>query len=194
MIIRGRLPAEVISSIPIRWQRYFCTSNPKDSVQQFSAPFLSKCAANYAPLTPLSMFKRTVLINPSATAYVHAFKAGQQFDEISRTWSEVGKRVARFASALITHCNIQPGDVVSIIAPNASAIFEAHFAVPGAAAVLHTINTRLDATTIAYQLRHCHAKVVLVDSEYSSLMKNVRQILQGNVSAEGMPMFIDIVD
>ena len=101
MIIRGRSPAEVISCIPIsiRWQRYFCTSNPKgnkvvyiyyiynvtfkhsfyiDSVQQFSAPFLSKCAANYAPLTPLSMFKRTVLINPSATAYVHAFKAGQQ--------------------------------------------------------------------------------------------------------------------
>ena len=37
--------------------------------------FLSKCAANYAPLTPLSMFKRTVLINPNATAYVHAFKA-----------------------------------------------------------------------------------------------------------------------
>ena len=42
---------------------------------QFSAMFLSKCAANYAPLTPLSMFKRTVLINPNATAYVHAFKA-----------------------------------------------------------------------------------------------------------------------
>ena len=55
--------------------------------------------------------------------------------------------------------SITQGDVVSIIAPNASAIFEAHFAVPGASAVLHTINTRLDAATIAYQLKHCHAKV-----------------------------------
>ena len=71
---------------------------------------------------------------------------------------------------------------MSIIAPNSSAILEAHFAVPGAGGVLHTINTRLDATTIAYQLTHCESKVVFVDSEFDSLMKDVKAKLKVKIT------------
>ena len=53
------------------------TCSTDEPTSNFSAPFLSKCDANYAPLTPLSMFSRTVLINPHGIAYIHAFKAGE---------------------------------------------------------------------------------------------------------------------
>lgn len=72
--------------------------------------------------------------------------------------------VKKFASAL-SKIGIGKDDTVSFIAPNTPPIFEAHFAVPGVGAVLHTINTRIDATTVAFQLKHGHSKVIFVDGD-----------------------------
>ncbi|RDX78496.1 Butyrate--CoA ligase AAE11, peroxisomal, partial [Mucuna pruriens] len=56
--------------------------------------------------------------------------------------------------------------MASVLAPNIPAMYELHFAVPMAGAVLNTINTRLDANNIATILRHSEAKVLFVDYNY----------------------------
>ena len=150
----------------------------------FNAEFLGKNAANYAPLTPLSTFERAVSLYPSAAAYV--------YNDVHRTWGEVGHRVKSFASALV-HIGVRRGDVVSIMCPNTPPIFEAHFAVPGAGAVLHTINTRLDAASIAFQLLHAETKVVLVDTEYNQVIQDVKHILKQKNALSGLT-FINIRD
>ena len=149
----------------------------------FSAKYLDKRDANYSPLSPLSLLKRTVALYPNKLAYVYG--------NTQRTWKSVGGRCSQFADALIKS-GIQPGDVVSIISPNTPAMYEAHFAVPGVRAVLHTINTRLDANTIAFQLKHCGAKLVLIDTEFNGLMLKVKDLLASqNVP---VPRFINIID
>jgi fatty-acyl-CoA synthase len=149
----------------------------------FSAAHLAKCAANYAQLTPLSPYQRTVTLFPNQPAY--------EYNGRFVSWASMSKRVSRFASAL-QRFGIRRGDAVSIMAPNVPAIFEAHFAVPGIGAVLHSINTRLDATTIAYQLNHSEAKIVFVDSEYNQLMIEACDLMARNGSK--LPLFINISD
>ncbi len=50
-------------------------------------------------------------------------------------------------------------------------MLEAHYGVPMAGAVLNSINTRLDAAIIAFQLDHGEAKVLITDREYSKVVK-----------------------
>jgi fatty-acyl-CoA synthase len=144
-------------------------------LNHFKAKYLERCETNYTPLSPLSPFKRTVKQYPNKLAYVYG--------NTSRTWGEVGVRASLFASAL-RKLGISKGDVVSIISPNTPAIYESHFAVPGAEAVLHT--------TIAFQLNHSQAKIVLVDSEFNDLLIEVREIM--DEKGHKVPTFISIVD
>jgi len=149
----------------------------------FNAKHMDKCGANFAHLTPISPFKRTVFMYPSKPAYV--------FEHITRTWGEVGSRVNRFASAL-HQLGVGRGDVVSVMAPNAPPMYEAHFAVPGIGAVLHSINTRLDVATVVYQLKHSEPKVLIVDNEFTPIMREVIETLrQENIK---LPTFISIGD
>eukprot|EP01032_Pedospumella_encystans_P018091 gene18091-20605_t len=120
---------------------------------------------------------------PSKPAYV--------FEHITRTWGEVGARVNRFASALHL-LGVGRGDVVSVMAPNAPPMYEAHFAVPSIGAVLHSINTRLDVATVVYQLKHSEPKVLIVDNEFTPIMREVIETLhQENIK---LPTFISIGD
>jgi len=64
-----------------------------------------------------------------------------------------------------------------VLAPNIPAMYEMHFAVPMAGAVLNTINTRLDAKNIATILRHSEAKVFFVDYEYVSKARDALRML-----------------
>src|SRR3546814_17608284 len=48
-------------------------------------------------------------------------------------------------------------------------MFEAHFGVPMAGAVLNALNTRLDADTMAFMLNHGQARALLVDREFSEV-------------------------
>ena len=153
-------------------------------LNQFKASYLDqKRPANYEPLTVISLLNHTALHYPTKMAYVHG--------NVKATWKELHERVKRFSSALVK-LGVVEGDVVSIIAPNTPSIFEAHFAVPGCpGAVLHTINTRLDAATIAFQLNHAKTKVFMVDSEFGQLAKEALSLLPKDLK---QPIVIDIHD
>ncbi|TRW96529.1 acyl-CoA synthetase [Paracoccus sp. M683] len=119
-------------------------------------------AANFAQLSPLSFIARTAAIYPDLPAI--------SYGHIRRNWAETYARTRRLASAL-SRRGIGKGDTVSIIAANIPEMFEAHFGVPMSGAVLNTINTRLDAETIAFILNHAEAQVLLVDPEFADLVE-----------------------
>lgn len=165
----------------------------KRLVSQFEANFLRTREANYVPLTPLSFLRRSVELFPDEPAYVHVL---DNKPEVTFTYAQMNERISQFASSLV-QIGIQPKDVVSLVAPNCQVNYEAHYAVPGMGAILHTINTRLDARTIAYQLQHSKSKLVLVDSESNSVMLEVKKILEqvsSNDNEYNVPKFILIRD
>src|SRR5699024_7767059 len=71
----------------------------------------------------------------------------------------------------LAQAGVKKGDTVAVMLPNTPAMVEAHFGVPMTGAVLNTLNTRLDAATIAFMLDHAEASVVLVDTEFSATMR-----------------------
>ena len=152
---------------------------------QFDASYLKKCDANYAQLTPISFLERSAEQYPTVVAHVNG--------NDKKTWGDVLNSSRKLASSL-NRLRIKKNDVVSIIAPNSPSIFDCHFGIPGSGAVLHTINTRLDAKTIAFQLNHCKAKVLLVDSEFTKLVQDVIAILKENAKEYPLPYIIDIHD
>ncbi|WP_171209304.1 MULTISPECIES: acyl-CoA synthetase [unclassified Ruegeria] len=123
---------------------------------------LDKRPANYTPLSPLSYIERTAAVYPNYPSVVYGDRR--------YTWAQTYDRCRRLAGALAAR-GIGRGDTVSIIAANIPELYEAHFAVPMAGAVLNAINTRLDAAIIAFILNHGEAKVLLVDPEFSSTVK-----------------------
>ena len=79
------------------------------------------------------------------------------------------------ASSLIK-TKIKKGDVVSIMAPNTTAMYEAHFGIPMMGAILNTINIRLDAKTISYIIGHSKTKIILVDTEFLPIVRTALKI------------------
>jgi fatty-acyl-CoA synthase len=66
---------------------------------------------------------------------------------------------------------IGKNDSVALMLPNIPAMFEAHFAIPMAGAVINALNIRLDADAIAFQLTHGGARVLLTDREFSATVQ-----------------------
>ncbi|QJD71683.1 acyl-CoA synthetase [Marinobacterium sp. LSUCC0821] len=128
-----------------------------------TSPFetnLDQCAANFTALSPISYLERSAFVYPNKIATVNG--------DVRRTWKETLTRCRRLASALIK-AGIKKGESVSIIASNLPEHFEAHFGVPMTGAILNSINTRLDASAVAFILQHAEAKVFLVDKEFGEL-------------------------
>ncbi|MEO1194309.1 MAG: acyl-CoA synthetase [Pseudomonadota bacterium] len=123
---------------------------PDDQAQEPLPPN----AANHAALTPLDFLERAAEIYPDRTAILHG--------PIARSWQETLERCRRLGSALRKR-GVGRDKTVAVLAPNTPPIYEAHFGVPLAGAVLNAINTRLDAATIAFILEHGEAEVFLVD-------------------------------
>src|SRR5258707_5241934 len=117
---------------------------------------LEKTPANYVPLTPLSFIARSAAVYPN---HVSAVYEGRSF-----TWAETYARCRRFASYLAGR-GIGEGDTVAAMLPNVPVMNELHFAVPMAGAVLHALNIRLHAPSIAFRLRHCRGRSHLSDPE-----------------------------
>ncbi len=130
---------------------------------------LDKNAANYTALTPLKFIARTAAVYPSRPAVVHG--------GVRRTWAETYARTRRLASALSAR-GIGFGDTVAVMLPNTPPMVEAHFGIPMIGAVLNTLNTRLDATTLAFMLNHGEAKAVFVDREFSAVIQAVLPALE----------------
>ncbi|MES1179839.1 MAG: AMP-binding protein, partial [Hyphomicrobium sp.] len=123
---------------------------------------LDKNPANYQPLTPLQFLQRAAAIYPDHTAIIHG--------NLRVGYAEFYARCRRLASALRS-LGIGAGDTVSVVLSNTPSMLEAHFGVPMAGAVLHSINTRLDAPIVAFQLDHANAKVLITDREFAPMSK-----------------------
>ncbi len=123
---------------------------------------LDRNPANYQPLTPLTFLERAASVYPDHVAIVHG--------TLRRDYAEFYARSRQLASAL-AQSGIGRGDTVSVLLANTPAMLECHYGVPMCGAVLHSINTRLDAAIIAFQLVHAMAKIVIVDREFMPLMQ-----------------------
>jgi fatty-acyl-CoA synthase len=117
--------------------------------------------ANFATLTPVAFLPRSAEIHPDRIAVVHGKR---QF-----TYAALYERARRLASALAQR-SIGQGDTVAAMLPNVPAMIEAHFGVPMLGAVLNTINTRLDADTVAYILEHGEAKAIITDRAFAAVV------------------------
>ena len=140
---------------------------------------LDRNQANYTPLTPLTFLERAAYVYPERPSVIHG---AQRF-----TWRETYARCRRLASALARR-GIGRNDTVAVMAPNIPAMYEAHFGVPMCGAVLNTLNTRLDAETIAFMLRHGGARVLITDREFSATIEQALTLL------DQRPLVIDIDD
>ena len=63
------------------------------------------------------------------------------------------------------------GDTVSVMLANTPPMLEAHYGVPMLGAVLHSINTRLDAEAVAFMLDHAGTKVLIADTEFTPTLE-----------------------
>ena len=141
---------------------------------------LGKNAANYVPLTPLSHLRRASTVFPNHLAVVYGAHR--------KTYAQYYERATRLASAL-QKMGVAPGEVVATLMPNIPAQAEAHFGVPACAAVLNTINVRLDVDTVAYIFDHGEAKVVLADTQFLSLTEAACEEMNGDA-----PKIIEVPD
>jgi fatty-acyl-CoA synthase len=141
---------------------------------------LDKTPANFVALTPLSFLARTAAIYPDHVSTV--------YEDRVFTWSQTYERCRRFASYLAGR-GIGHGDTVAAMLPNLPAMNELHFAVPMAGAVLNALNIRLDAGSIAFQLDHGGAKIILVDPEFAGVIAEALTLMTGP-----KPAVIDVDD
>jgi fatty-acyl-CoA synthase len=143
---------------------------------------LDKTPANFAALSPVSFLERSADIYPDLTAVIH----GQR----RYSWAQVRERSARLANALLG-AGVQRGHTVSVMLSNTPEMLEAHYAVPAVNAVLHALNTRLDAALIAWQMNHCEASVLITDREFSATMKEVLDILHNQYHRHVLVIDVD---
>lgn len=123
---------------------------------------LDKNPANYQELTPLNFLERAADVYPDHIAIIHG--------KLRRSYRDFHQRSKKLASALAAR-GVGRGDTVAVLLANTPAMLECHYGVPMTGGVLNTLNTRLDAAIIAFSLDHGEAKVVIVDREFSKLMK-----------------------
>ena len=119
---------------------------------------LDRNPANYQPLTPLTFLERAATVFPQHPAIVHG--------AVRMNYADFYRRARQLGSALSTRFGIGRGDTVSVILANTPAMLECHYGIPMCAGVLHSINTRLDAAVVAFQLDHAQSKVLIVDREF----------------------------
>ena len=140
---------------------------------------LERNPANFQPLTPLTFLQRAAETFPDHAAIIHG--------TMRRSYRDFYDRARRLASALAKR-GIKRGDTVSVVLANTPAMLEAHYGVPMSGAVLNAINTRLDAAVNAFTLDHAESKVLIVDREFSTVMRDAL------ARAKVKPLLIDYDD
>ncbi|CAA7616105.1 putative acyl-CoA synthetase [Magnetospirillum sp. LM-5] len=129
---------------------------------------LDKNDANFVALTPLTFLERAAAVWPDRIALIHGARR--------QSWAETFVRCRRLAAGLKAR-GIGKGDTIAMLAANTPELFEGHFGIPLAGAVLNAINTRLDAEAIAFILKHAEAKMLIVDREFSGVAKRALAML-----------------
>ncbi|KAJ0093922.1 hypothetical protein Patl1_25281 [Pistacia atlantica] len=127
-----------------------------------------RCSANYVPLSPISFLERSAIVYRDRLSVV--------YEDVKYTWKETHQRCIKLASAL-ADLGISRGDVVAALAPNIPAMYELHFGVPMAGAVLCTLNVRHDSAMVAVLLEHSEAKIIFVDYQLLNTARGAVEIL-----------------
>ena len=140
---------------------------------------LDRNPANHAPLTPLTFIEWSASVYPARSAVIHG---ARRF-----TWKETYARCRRLAAALRQR-GIGIGDTVAAMLANTPEMYECHFGVPMAGAVLNTLNTRLDPDAIAFMLEHGDAKILISDREFAGT------IAAALAKVARKPLVIDVDD
>ncbi|KAF9608606.1 hypothetical protein IFM89_010091 [Coptis chinensis] len=129
---------------------------------------LFQCPANYVPLSPISFLQRAGIVYRDRVSVIYG--------SANYTWKETLERCLRLASAL-THLGISRGDVVATLVPNVPAMYELHFGVPMAGAVLCTLNIRYNSEMVSRLLRHSEAKIIFVDYQLLDIAHGAFKLL-----------------
>ena len=140
---------------------------------------LDKNSANYTPLSPITFIERAAAVYPERIAQIHG--------ERRYSWAQTYDRCRRLASALQQR-GVGADDTVALMLPNIPEMFEAHFAIPMAGAVINALNIRLDADAIAFQLQHGGATILITDRELSATVQAALAQL------DTPPLVIDVDD
>ncbi|WP_418321025.1 acyl-CoA synthetase [Piscinibacter sakaiensis] len=144
---------------------------------------LDKCDANFVPLSPVSFVERSAEVFADLPAVIHGRRR--------YNWAQLRDRAARLASAL-QGFGIGRGSTVSVMLPNTPEMIEAHYAVPAVNAVLNTLNIRLDARLLAWQLNHCEAEVLITDCEFAPTIGEALAVLKDEFGRS--PVVVDVCD
>ncbi|MGV8823723.1 acyl-CoA synthetase [Methylibium petroleiphilum] len=144
---------------------------------------LDQTAANFVALSPVSFVERSAEVFGDLPAVVHGARR--------QTWAQTRERSARLAAALRA-LGVARGSTVSVMLPNTPEMVEAHYAVPALNAVLNTLNTRLDAALLAWQMNHCEAQVLITDREFAPTIAEALRLLRSEHGRS--PIVIDVCD
>ncbi|XP_042479170.1 butanoate--CoA ligase AAE1-like [Macadamia integrifolia] len=140
---------------------------------------LVRCSANYIPLSPISFLERS--------AYVYRDRLSIVYGDVKYTWGETRERCLKIASGL-TQMGISHLDIVAVLAPNIPEMYELHFGVPMAGAVLCTLNVRHDSAMISVLLRHSESKIIFVDYQFLEVARGALELL--SKTATKLPLLV----
>ncbi|KAJ0568646.1 putative AMP-dependent synthetase/ligase, AMP-binding, AMP-binding enzyme domain-containing protein [Helianthus annuus] len=144
-----------------------------------------RCEANYVPLSPISFLERSAVVYRDRLSIVYG-------DHIHFTWRQTRDRCLKLASSLASRFRISRGDVVAVLAPNIPEMYELHFAVPMAGAILCSLNIRHDSAMISTLLKHSAARLIFVDYQFLDVAKGAIAIMSKTTAA--VPQLVLIPD
>eukprot|EP00268_Persea_americana_P049006 TRINITY_DN5217_c0_g1_i2.p1 TRINITY_DN5217_c0_g1~~TRINITY_DN5217_c0_g1_i2.p1 ORF type:complete len:609 (-),score=88.89 TRINITY_DN5217_c0_g1_i2:607-2274(-) len=147
---------------------------------------LVRCSANYVPLSPITFLERSAIVYRDRISIVYG-------SSVRFTWGDTLKRCLRLASVL-TQMGISRGDVVAALAPNIPAMYELHFGVPMAGAVLCTLNARHDSAMVSVLLKHSQAKVIFVDYQFLEVAQGALNLLSQSKTCPPLLILISELD
>ena len=181
---------------------FFISDLPRRmSLRRGLSSFLGRRPANFEPLNSLTFLQRTAAVFPDRTAIVYddwkSRLGSSGSPAYTLTWAQTATRVTRLASAL-SNLGVGREDTVAILSPNTPAFVEAHHGVNAAGGVVNPLNTRLDASTLAYILEHSECKVLLADTAFATTTREALDELAKSRAARSshtpLPTVIDLVD
>lgn len=144
-----------------------------------------RCDANYVPLSPISFLERSAVVYRDRLSVVYG-------DHVKFTWRQTRDRCVKLASSLVSRFRIVRGDVVAVLAPNIPEMYELHFAIPMAGAVLCSLNIRHDSTMVSTLLKHSNAKLIFVDYQFIDVAKGAIELM--SKSTVTVPQIVLIPD
>ena len=101
-------------------------------------------------------------------------QVASRFGHRTRTFRELGDRVARLAGALHA-LGMNEGDRIAMLALNSDRYLEYQMGVPWAGGVLNPCNTRWSVAEILYALNDSGSTVLMVDDNFCAMAESLRK-------------------